>query len=174
MSKILQPNQIHDYEFEFPVLVKEMNDIIEDLKVDEDDSIMYKSIIGSMDKMIFESAANDKCASIPYVGCVRINPTYISIRDNGKVFKEARKRMNKIEYKQFAIDTIKTYKDKEKAADKFKFRMQKIRFKNKAKYEELYKNLGKAYADMFLYSIYLFKEVPFDADWEYKYRELNG
>ena len=173
MSKILQPNQIHDYEFEFPVLVKEMNDIIEDLKLDENDSIICKSIISSMDKMIFESTTNNKCASIPYLGWIRINPTYISIRDNGKVFKQARKSMSKIEYKQFAIDTIKTYKEQEKAVDKFKLRMKIIRKNNKAKYEELYKTIGKAYADMFLYSIYLFKEVPFDADWEYKYRNLN-
>ena len=41
------------------------------------------------------------------------------------------------------------------------------------KYDTLFKRLGKAYAEMFIYSIYILEEIPFDNEWEEQYQSLK-
>ena len=52
--------------------------------------------------------------------------------------------------------------------------MTKIRRNNKKRYEELYKKLGRAYANMYIKAIRLLDYVPFDLEWEEHYQELKG
>lgn len=158
----------------FIVKTKNKNDILNEIHFDnDDDKKLCNSIINELESAMSRDIRDLKIVQIPFIGCVRINPVKRQLRDASKTFRVIRKNLSKEEYKEYVRDYVNELKDKQKKIDEDKLIFTRIRRNNKKKYEELYKNINKSYAEMFIYSIYLIKEVPYNEEWEEYYKTLK-
>lgn len=157
---------------EYKIITKTSKDILSELNLKDDDNFICESIITNLEKTVAKNVREGKCAQIPLIGCIRKNPVKVAIRKDKLNLSAIRKQMSKEEYKEYVKNKVIDYKNKQKEKEHKIIYLKKIINKNKDKYEKLYKKLGKAYADMFIYSIYFLKEVPFDKEWEYNYQQL--
>lgn len=166
---------VEDIGEEYVIISKDTNDILNDMDfVDEDERLLCESIITNLEKYAAASIKDMKIVSLPFIGCVRINPIKRKLRDAKLHLSLIRKNMSKTDYKQYVKDIVDEFGEEMSKADTEKLIMTKIRSNNKKRYDEYYKKLGRAYAEMFIYSIRLLKEVPFDIEWEEYYQELKG
>ena len=166
---------VEDIGEEYVIISKDTNDILNDMDfVDEDERLLCESIITNLEKYAAASIKDMKIVSLPFIGCVRINPIKRRLRDAKLHLSLIRKNMSKTDYKQYVKDIVDEFGEEMSKVDTEKLIMTKIRSNNKKRYDEYYKKLGRAYAEMFIYSIRLLKEVPFDIEWEEYYQELKG
>lgn len=165
----------NDFEYdEYSIILKRKKDILEEVEFEnEEEALICDSIITNLEKDIATAVNNMQVANIPYIGCIRINPVRREMRDNYKNFRIARTQMTKEQYKEHARAFYNDAYMKMKENDKRKKVILNIKRKNKKKYETLYSKLGKSYANMYVYSIYLLKDVPFDSEWEKQYQKLK-
>lgn len=166
---------VEDIGEEYVIISKDTNDILNDMDfVDEDERLLCESIITNLEKYAAASIRDMKIVSLPFIGCVRINPIKRRLRDAKLHLSLIRKNMSKADYKQYVKDIVDEFGEEMSKADTEKLIITKIRRNNKKHYDEYYKKLGRAYAEMFIYSIRLLDEVPFDIEWEEYYQELKG
>lgn len=166
---------VEDIGEEYVIISKDTNDILNDMDfVDEDERFLCESIITNLEKYAAASIRDMKIVSLPFIGCIRINPIKRKLRDAKLHLSLIRKNMSKADYKKYVKDIIDEFGEEMSKADTEKLIMTRIRSNNKKRYDEYYKKLGRAYAEMFIYSIRLFKEVPFDIEWEEYYQKLKG
>lgn len=159
---------------EYTIVNKTINDILNDIDFeDEEEKLLCESIINNIEKTAASAIRDMKVVQIPFIGCIRINPVKRQIRDSYKNFRIARKNMTKEQYKDHVRSYVIDIKEKQEEADRLKIVFHRIRRNNKSKYETFYKNLGRAYAELFIMSIYWLKEVPFDAEFEEHYQSLK-
>lgn len=171
---IISGSNINGINYEFPLTVKSTDDIFNELNLkNEEELLICKSIINNLEKQLSNNIRNNKCVSIPSIGCVRINPVKRAIQNSSNLFRTVRKQTTKTEYRKYVSEFIIDLQDKQKDIDKKRIIINKIRSNNKNRYEELYKLLGRAYAEMFIYSIYILKEVPYDDEFEEVYNALK-
>ena len=114
-----------------------------------------------------------KVAQIPFIGCLRINPVKRKLREAKLHLSSVRKSLTKEQYKEHVRSYVIDLKEQQAKADRIKLAIIRIRRNNKKKYDTLFKRLGKAYAEMFIYSIYILEEIPFDNEWEEQYQSLK-
>lgn len=158
----------------YDINVKTQKDILSDLRFkDEDDELICHSIIDNLEKFASENIRKLNTVQLPFIGCIRIDPVKYKFKHKKLHLSTIRHNTTKEEYREYVKDTYNEFIKEAKEEDKRKLYLTKIKRNNKDKYETLYKNLGKAYANMFIYSITLFEEIPFDADWEYHYQSLK-
>lgn len=159
----------------YVIISKDTNDILNDMDFnDEDERLLCESIITNLEKNAASSIREMKTVSLPFIGCIRINPIKRKLRDAKLHLSLMRKNMTKAEYKQHVKDIVHEFGQEMDKADAEKLIMTKIRRNNKKHYDELYKKLGRAYAEMFIFSIRALKDIPFDKEWQEKYDELAG
>lgn len=151
--------------FDFELVTKDIKDIIEELSYkNEEDALLCESIIKGIEKNAAKFIENNKVAQIPLIGCIRKSLFRKAIVEKSEVLRAVRKNSTYEEYKEYVREVAIDIK-KQLSTDKAKKQMMNsIKRKNKKKYDELCKTLGLAYANMYLYSRTLFKEIPFDAD----------
>lgn len=158
---------------EFTIISKNRNDILDELSFEnEDERLICDSIIDNLELTAAEGIKNMKVAQLPFIGCVRINPVKHALKDFSLNFKTARQHMTKSEYKDHVRSYVNDLQDKQKEKDRQQWIITRTKRKNKKKYEELYKRLGKSYAELFIQSIIWLKEVPYSQEFEDKYKEL--
>lgn len=156
------------------IISKDTNDILNDMDFNnEDERLLCESIITNLEKDAASAIREMKTVSLPFIGCLRINPIKRKLRDAKLHLSLMRKNMSKDDYKQHVRDIVHEFGQEMDKADTEKLIMTKIRRNNKKHYDELYKKLGRAYAEMFIFSIRVLKEVPFDAEWEEYYQNLK-
>ena len=160
-------------EQEYVIIPKGINDIISELNLEEDEKELCKSIITDIEKEASDAIRAMKVVNIPFIGCIRINPVKRQIRDNYKNFRLARQRMNKDQYKEHVRSYVNDLREEQEEKDFIKLVIKKIRSHNKNKYKDYCSKINKSYAEMFIYSIYLLNEVPFDIEFERMYQSLN-
>lgn len=171
----LENTELYDIDNEYVIISKDTDNILDDLDFDsEDDRILCKSIIDNLEKQAAAEIRKMKVVQLPFIGCLRIDPIKRKLRDAKLHLSLMRKNMSKAEYKQYVKDIVHEFGQEMDKADREKLIMKKIRTANKKQYEIYYKKLGRAYAEMFIYSIRLLKEVPFDQDWEDQYQSLKS
>lgn len=173
MEQQLESN-IAEIDNSFAVVVKTQEDIINELDFKtEEDKRLCIDIIDSLGLSIANTIRQQKVAQIPLIGCVRINPVRKKFNESRKTFSAIRNNTTKEGYRQYIKDFIGELKEKQKEKDEYKLIITRIKKVNKKKYDYLARNLGRAYAELFIMSIYWLKEVPFDADWEEWYQSLK-
>ena len=150
-----------------------MQDILNNMNLSEEDYRLYEDMVGNLEKIASENLRKNKIVNIPNIGNIRKNPVKEAIKNQYATFRIARKYMTKEEYKDYVRSSINLIKETEDKKEKDKIRFRKIKTQNKNKYETLFSNLGKSYAEMYIYSIYLMNEVPFDSEWEEHYKSLK-
>ena len=159
---------------DYSIITKNTKDILNDMNFeDEDDRYMCYSIINNLEKFASDSIRAMKIVSLPFIGCLRISPVRRKLRDTKLHLHNIRQAMTKEEYKEYVTGLVKEWNEEQREADAEKLLMTKIKRNNKKKYEELYKKLGRAYANMYIKAIRLLDYVPFDLEWEEHYQELK-
>lgn len=168
-------DEIQEVEDEYQLIYKEKNDILNELDFEnEEERILCDSIISNLEKTAAEAIKSMQVAQLPFIGCVRIDPIKRQLRDAKLHLSAVRKSLTKEQYKEHVRTFIIDLKEKQKRKDKLKLLFSRIRSNNKSKYEYLYKKCGRAYAELFIMSIYWLKEIPYDDEWEYQYQLLSG
>lgn len=171
-DKILE--KIVDIDDEFKLIRKNSDDIIEELDFEnDDDKLICSSIINSMEKCIANNLKDNKCVNIPYIGCVRKNQVVQTIRENKKNFKLARPHLSKEEYKENVRAYVIDVQEKQKAADREKMKIKRLKSKFKKKYNQLYIGNGISHAELFIRSILWLKPVEFNQEIQDFYDSLN-
>lgn len=159
--------------YDYPVKEIVIDEIINNIKHNEDDGILIKSIISELEKNVAETIRAGECANIPRIGCVKINSIKRTIYSSHLGFKIARKNMTKEEYKQHVGSWVIEHKIKQKEKEENDKYLRKLRAINKKKYDFMFTNINKSYADMFIFAITKLDEIPFDKDFEELYQSLK-
>lgn len=167
------PNNINDADIEYSIVVKNHNDIISELTDDATEKLIYESIIGSLESVASKTVKNKKIAQLPSIGCIRINPLREVIKSNHVAFKIAKKNMNSEQYKSHVKEIIIDARQTMAINDARKLAIKRIRSKNKKRYDLLYINIGKAYAEVYILSLLLLRVVPYDDEVQQHLEELN-
>lgn len=157
----------------YDINIKTQKDILNDLKLNDDDKLICRSIIENLEHFAAENIRKLNTVQLPFIGCIRINPVKYKFKHQKLQLSTIRHNTTKEEYKNYVRDTYNELTKEAKEQDKRKLYLTKVKRNNKNKYEILYKNLGKAYANLFIYSITLLEEIPFDVEWEYHYQSLK-
>lgn len=159
----------------YQLITKNRRDIIEEMCFEnEDEKLLCTSIIDNLEKSIVEAVKEHKIAQIPYVGSLRINPAYEKFKAYKPMLHNIRQALGKDGYITY-IKELKHNLNKEvEVNDRRNWYKKRTYFNNKDKYEYLCKNIGVSYANMYIFSLGLFKEIPYDKEWEDKYRELES
>lgn len=168
-------NDIEELNDEFALITKNKSDIINEMTfANDDDKLLCSAIITNVERMIADSLHKMKTVSIPLIGRVRINPVHKEFVDSKLHLSAIRKGLTKEQYREhvrsYYTDLIKKNENK----DKEKLVLNKLKRINKTKYEYLFKQCGKAYADLYIVAITLLKEIPFDNEWQETYDILAG
>lgn len=159
----------------YVIISKDTNDILNDMDFNnEDERLLCESIITNLEKDAASAIREMKTVSLPFIGCLRINPIKRKLRDAKLHLSLMRKNMSKDDYKQHVRDIVHEFGQEMDKADTEKLIMTKIRRNNKKHYDELYKKLGRAYAEMFIFSIRVLKEVPYSQEFEDYYNQLKN
>ena len=167
-------NNLNDADIEYKIIVKGKDDILSELTSNNKERFIYESIIDNIEKSAADNIKAGKIVQLPAIGCVRKNPTHEIIKKNYDNFRVAKKNMTSEQYKQHVKEIIIHSKQKQEKLNRDKYNVRKIRSRNKEKYDKLYINLGKAYAEMYIYSLLCLREVPFDIEFQQHYDNLNN
>lgn len=165
--------KINEADVDYAVISKNKEDILNELDFEnEEERYLCDAIISNLEKFASDAIKNMKVAQIPYIGCLRIDPVKQNFKKAKRHLSAIRKGITKEQYREHIRSYIYDLKVQQTKADNIKLAILRIRRNNKKKYETLYKRLGRAYAEMFIYSIYLLAEVPYSQEFEDRYREL--
>lgn len=165
--------QLNEADVEYVIVSKDKNDILNELDFEnEEERLLCDSIISNLEKTASDTIRNMKVAQIPFIGCLRINPVKRKLRDAKLHLRAVRKSLTKEQYKDHVRSYVIDLKEKQIEEDRIKLAFTRIRRNNKKKYEQLFKKCGRAYAELFIMSIYWLKEVPYSQEFEDKYKEL--
>ena len=153
---------------------KDINDILSDINFEtEDDKLLMKDVISNLESVVAEEVKNGKCVQIPYIGSVRKNPLKETLEKNRTNFRIAAKSLSKEGFKEHCSLVFKKKKDELRIQDYEKAKLKQIRKRHQKEFEQLYINIGPAYANMYIFSKTLMKAVDFNEEFEDKIQELN-
>lgn len=163
-------DKLHEADEEYIIVSKVKNDILDELDFEnEEERLLCDSIITNLEKTASDTIRDMKVAQIPFIGCLRINPVKRKLRDAKLHLQSVRKSITKEQYKEHVRSYVIDLKERQIKEDRIKLVFTRIRRNNKKRYEELYKKLGKVYAELFIMSIYWLKPIEFDAEWQEQY-----
>lgn len=129
-----------------------------------EDKQICDEIVTTLSDFLLESFREDKTFAIPYIGTMKRNNVYRELRKRRKEIKLQRESLPKEDYLKW-LDDLKTDIRRDiKATDVQKFFFVRAMRTNKAKYEDIYKKLGKEYANMFILAITLMRPVIYEED----------
>lgn len=152
-------------EVSIDVVIKKKADILNDIDFEhDDDRILCDTIITDIEKTAAKGVLADKIVQLPFLGSMRKSPLRKVVQKNRTNFKIARTHMTKKEYQEYVGEIMREGKIEIEKEEKEKIRIKKIKSRFRKKYDSYYKNLGAEYANMFIYSMSILKEVPFNAD----------
>ena len=159
---------------EYSFLVKNKTDILNELDfIDEDDRLLTESIINNLERHASENIKNNNIVQLPYIGVIRKSPLREVMRSNYDNFRQARKTMNKEEYKTYVANIINEGKQKIKEAEDIKYRFKRLISRNKKTYDRYYINLGKNYANVYILALSLLDYVEFNQEVQDMYDYLR-
>lgn len=158
--------------YKVPSVIKE--DIINSLEFNnKEDRILCSSIIDNIEKSISNTIKNNKCASIPYIGCLRRKfNSGVLVKEKFKL-SNVRKVLNKEDYKEYCRTVFNEYKHEANLKTIETKRVKRIRKIFKKQYETYLRTINKSYADMFLFSVSNFTQVEFNEEIEEQYSRLR-
>lgn len=154
--------------------IKTRKDAIEDLYCfDDKERVLCDNIISHLEKDMAIGFRELKIIQVPRIGTMRINPFYKDFQKAKKSFKEIRKSITKEEYKDYVKTVYRNIIKDNKEKDIVLAKLNKIKTRNKNKYDELSINLGRKYATFYIKAIYFLKPIDFDEEFEDYYNNLK-
>ena len=153
---------------------KDIKDILNNLYEDDDENkIICEDIIKNLESTAVKEINNNKCVQLPFIGSIRKNPLRNVVDKHRTNFKIAFKSLSKEGFKEHCAEVIKREQDNLKLEDYKKAKFKELRRKYKKRYEQLFTNIGPAYANMFILSRMSFRAVEFNEEFEEIYQKLN-
>lgn len=150
-------------------------EILDSIDIEDDTELkLIDLIIDVIENTAAKGIKDNKAAQIPYIGTIRKNPVKEELKKVQSSFKFHRSYMTKEQYKGYVRETVIEIQQEQERKDKERLARFKVRRNNGKTYDNLYKKLGKSYAEMYIYSMTLFKVIEFDAEWEEHYKSLKG
>ena len=166
--------QIEEADIDYIIVTKSRKDILDDMKFESDeDRLFCDSIISNLEKYAADNIRAMNTVSIPYIGCLRINPVKRKFSNAKLHLSTIRKNMTKEEYKEYVKDIVHEFAQEEDKKEFEKLILTKIRRNNKNKYELLYKTFGKNHAELFIKSIRWLVDIPYDEEFDNYYSQLK-
>lgn len=150
------------------------DNILSELELNEDEVALTKSIILSLEEEAAKTIKAGYIAQLPHVGTIQKDVVRDVLNSRRGDLNDAKKVMNKEEYKEFARQVYMESKNevvedynKRKIVEKYKRNYKKL-------YTKLVINRGKLYADIYIEAILNLKSIPFDRAVQDQYDKLNG
>ena len=95
------------------------------------------------------------------------------LRNNKVKLSTMRKILGKERYQTYVRETVLDLKRKQEEFDRQKLFIKRLRSNNKVKYEKLCRTINRSYAELYLKSIAWLDEIPFNQEFEDRYKELK-
>lgn len=154
--------------------IKTRKDAIEDLYCfDDKERVLCDSIISHLEKDMAIAFSELKIIHVPRIGTMRINPLYKDFQKAKKSFRDIRKTTTKEEYKEYVKGVYNNIIKSNKEKDIVLAKLNRLKNRNKVKYNELSINVGKKYADFYIKAIYFLRPIDFDEEFEDYYNKLK-
>ena len=160
---------------DYVLIYKDVDNILDDIDfVVDDDRILCKTIIDSLEKEAAAQLLAGKCVQLPYIGNIRRNPIKMALIKRYKEFKEKRSQLSREDYVAYCKKVMRQEKIDLQNAEIHKRKMNTFRKKNLKIWMEKKKAFGDAYANVYLYVLKYWTAVDFDWDVELAYQENVG
>lgn len=155
--------------------VIERRELIDSMNLTEEEKLILNDIVLDVEELVVDYLNKDKLGIIPYLGTFKLNGGIRNIAKHSEEIKAAKKagatneELKNMQLKLY-IDGVRKDDAKNKE-DKIYRRIKKV---YKDEYNELYQNLGKAYAEMFIWTKTLLKPIEFNQAFQEAYERLNS
>lgn len=155
--------------------IVERKDIIDSLDLTEDEKLILNDIVLNIEELALDALNRDEIGFIPYVGTLKFNGGIRNLAKHYEDLKIAKKEgKSEEELKQMRLNFYIEGKNKEIEESKENKRFREIKKVYKKEYDEYYQTLGKAYAEMFIWTITLMKPIDFDREFQENYERINN
>lgn len=160
---------------DYVLIYKDVDNILDDIDfVVDDDRILCKTIIDSLEKEAAAQLLAGKCVQLPYIGVIRRSPIKMALIKHYKEFKEKRSQLSREDYIAYCKKVMRQEKIDLRNAEIHKRKMNTFRKKNLKIWMEKKKAFGNAYANVYLYVLRYWTAIDFDWDVELAYQENVG
>ena len=168
-SKNVVPNT--DIDTDYILIYKDIDNVLDDIDfVTNDDRVLCRSIIDSLEKEAAAQLLDGKCIQLPYIGNMRRSPIKMAMISHYKEFKEKREVLTKSQYIAYCKDVMKHEKMRIQNEEVRKRKMSTFKKKKLKQWLSRMKQFGAPYANAWLLSITKFTVIEFDWDVEQAYQ----
>ena len=167
-------DKLYNTDFEYILVVKNSSDIISGITHDPTEQLVYESIIAGIESNAADAVKAGKTAQLPAIGCIRKSPVRQAIKDNKDELSQARQNMSASTYKEHVQKLVIDTKQNQSRIDRNKLAIRNVRSRYKKQYDRYHLTIGKAYAELFIYSLLCLSEVPYVLEVQEAYDRLNG
>lgn len=162
-----------DFDDDYILIYKDLNNILDDIGFQDEERILCKSIIESLEKEASINIRQNKCVAIPHIGTIQKNWYRTKLISHYKDFKEARKTMTKEEYKEYTAKVMeeekqKHYEEEDKIKNERKFKKKLL-----PTWIKLSKKHSATYANLWLYAMSQLEIIEFDEEVEEIYERFG-
>lgn len=168
----VEDNNRESYNESFAIQVVKIDDILNDLHLTEEEKLIYKDLILDYEKFAAENIKKHNTVLLSHIGSISKRVGLEAIGKRRKELHEYRKTCTKEEYKDYVrsimFEATKKF-DEEKSKERI---IKNTKIRNNTKYNKYLKNMGKAYADLFILSVSKFNVIEFDQEYEEAYQNL--
>lgn len=160
---------------EFPITVKDRDNIIAEFDFGlDDEGLIMKAAIKSMEKIISDNIALGKVVFIPYIGRVRRSDFKDFVKERRKEISNNKKNLSSSEFKIYFDGIKRIYSQNKEAKDSYTSKINRLKKIFKKEYEEYSTKISKIYADLYIKSLTWFRYVPFDQEVQDQFDRLNN
>lgn len=155
--------------------VVERRELIDSMNFTEEEKLILNDIVLDVEELAVDYLNKDKLGIIPYLGTFKLNGGIRNIAKHSEEIKAAKKagatneELKNMQLKLY-IDGVRKDDERNKE-DKIYRRIKKV---YKDEYNELYKNLGKEYAEMFIWTKTLLRPIEFNQAFQEAFERLNN
>ena len=153
--------------------IVDIEDVLKEVHFKNNDELsICKDIITDLEHMASKYIQQNKCVSLPYVGAIRKNPKTIKIRKNIDEINKAKRTVG-LNFGKYYKNLLKDIKEEVKKEEVENTKVLLIKGKNKEKYKKYYKELGKAYADMYIASLLMMRGIEYNPEFDEIFKSLS-
>lgn len=151
----------------------DIEDVLKEVHIKNEDELnICRDIITDLELMASKYIQQNKCVSLPYVGAIRRNPRAIKI--NKSLYKLAKaKETPGFNFEKYTKELINNIKKEVKEEEVENTKILLIKGRNKERYKKYYKELGKAYADMYIASLFMMRGIEYNSEFDEIFKSLS-
>lgn len=167
-------NKVIDDELDtdYTLIYKDIDNILNDIDfVTEDDRVLCRSIIDSLEKEAAAQLLAGQCVQLPYIGNIRRSPIKMAMISHYKEFKEKRSELSKEDYIAYCKNVMKKEKMNIQNREIYKRKMNTFKKKYLKLWIDKQTSMGDAYANLWLFTFKNWSVVEFNWDVEIAYQE---